>query len=31
MEGLIVSVKDRDKSKGPYCEVGDLVVDRLLL
>ena len=31
MGGLIVSVEDREKAKSPHSEIGDLVIDRLLL
>ena len=31
MEGRIISVKDRDKPENPHSDVGDLVIDRLLL
>ena len=31
IEGLVISVKDRDRPENPHGEVGDSVVDRLLL
>ena len=31
MEGRIISVKERDKPENPHSDVGDLVIDRLLL